>query len=66
MKFGIHSLLFSKTFTERDLSLLDKAKAMDFDAVAAASMGQISRLVYWLKCTPLHRRLSYAFAVRMV
>jgi hypothetical protein len=58
MKFGIHSLLFIETFTERDLSLVDKAKAMDFDAVAAASMGQISRLVYWLKYTPLHQRLS--------
>ena len=33
MKFGIHSLLFSETFTERDLPLLDKAKAMGFDAV---------------------------------
>jgi sugar phosphate isomerase/epimerase len=33
MKFGIHSLLFSETFTERDLPLLDKAKAMGFDAM---------------------------------
>jgi D-psicose/D-tagatose/L-ribulose 3-epimerase len=33
MKLGIHSLLFSETFTERDLPLLDKAKAMGFDAV---------------------------------
>ena len=33
MKFGIHSLLFSETFLERDLPLLDKAKAMGFDAV---------------------------------
>jgi D-psicose/D-tagatose/L-ribulose 3-epimerase len=33
MKFGIHSLLFSETFTERDLPLLDKAKAMGFDAI---------------------------------
>jgi D-psicose/D-tagatose/L-ribulose 3-epimerase len=33
MKFGIHSLLFSETFTERDLPLLDKAKALGFDAV---------------------------------
>src|SRR3979411_541132 len=33
MKFGIHSLLFSETFTERDLPLLDKAKDMGFDAV---------------------------------
>jgi D-psicose/D-tagatose/L-ribulose 3-epimerase len=32
-KFGIHSLLFSETFTERDLPLLDKAKAMGFDAM---------------------------------
>ncbi len=30
MKFGIHSLLFSETFVERDLPLLDKAKAMGF------------------------------------
>ena len=33
MKFGIHSLLFSETFVERDLPLLDKAKAMGFDAL---------------------------------
>ena len=33
MKFGIHSLLFSETFLERDLPLLDKAKAMGFDAI---------------------------------
>jgi D-psicose/D-tagatose/L-ribulose 3-epimerase len=33
MKFGIHSLLFSETFTERDLPLLEKAKEMGFDAV---------------------------------
>ena len=33
MKFGIHSLLFSETFTEHDLPLLDKAKAMGFDAI---------------------------------
>ena len=33
MKFGIHSLLFSETFTERDLPLLQKAKEMGFDAV---------------------------------
>jgi D-psicose/D-tagatose/L-ribulose 3-epimerase len=33
MKFGIHSLLLSETFIERDLPLLDKAKAMGFDAM---------------------------------
>jgi D-psicose/D-tagatose/L-ribulose 3-epimerase len=33
MKFGIHSLLFSETFTERDLPLLEKAKEMGFEAV---------------------------------
>jgi len=33
MKFGIHSLLFSETFLERDLPLLDKVKAMGFDAL---------------------------------
>lgn len=33
MKFGIHSLLFSETFAERDLPLLDKARAMGFDAL---------------------------------
>jgi D-psicose/D-tagatose/L-ribulose 3-epimerase len=33
MKFGIHSLLFSETFTEKDLPLLDKAKAMGFEAM---------------------------------
>jgi D-psicose/D-tagatose/L-ribulose 3-epimerase len=33
MKFGIHSLLFSETFTDRELPLLDKAKEMGFDAM---------------------------------
>src|SRR6202162_1248720 len=33
MKLDIHSLLFSETFTERDLPLLDKAKELGFDAV---------------------------------
>ena len=33
MKFGIHSLLFSETFGERDLPLFDKARAMGFDAL---------------------------------
>ena len=33
MKFGIHSLLFSETFVERDLPLLDKAKALGFDVL---------------------------------
>jgi D-psicose/D-tagatose/L-ribulose 3-epimerase len=33
MKFGIHSLLFKETFLEADLPLLDKIKAMEFDAV---------------------------------
>ena len=33
MKFGIHSLLFSETFVERDLPLLDKVKSMGFDAL---------------------------------
>jgi D-psicose/D-tagatose/L-ribulose 3-epimerase len=33
LKFGIHSLLFSETFTDRELPLLDKAKEMGFDAV---------------------------------
>jgi len=33
MKFGIHSLLFNETFTEKDLRVLDKCKAMGFDAV---------------------------------
>jgi hypothetical protein len=33
MKFGIHSLLFSETFTDRELPLLDKAREMGFDAV---------------------------------
>src|SRR5260221_11382825 len=33
MKFGIHSLLFSETFNELDLPLLEKAKEMGFDAV---------------------------------
>lgn len=33
MTFGIHSLLFSATFIEKDLPLLDKVKAMGFDAL---------------------------------
>lgn len=33
MTFGIHSLLFSATFVEKDLPLLDKVKAMGFDAL---------------------------------
>jgi D-psicose/D-tagatose/L-ribulose 3-epimerase len=33
MQIGIHSLLFRETFVEKDLPLLDKCKAMGFDAV---------------------------------
>jgi len=33
MLFGIHSLLFNETFTEKDLPLLDKCKELGFDAV---------------------------------
>lgn len=33
MIFGIHSLLFRETFVESDLPLLDKCKALGFDAV---------------------------------
>jgi D-psicose/D-tagatose/L-ribulose 3-epimerase len=33
MYFGIHSLLFRETFVEKDLPLLDKCKALGFDAV---------------------------------
>ena len=33
MTFGIHSLLFSATFNEKDLPLLDKAKSLGFDAL---------------------------------
>ena len=33
MKFGIHSMLFNETFTEKDLPVLDKARKMGFDAV---------------------------------
>ncbi len=33
MKFGIHSLLFTETFLEKDLPRLDTFKAMGFDAV---------------------------------
>ncbi len=33
MKFGIHSLLFSETFLEKDLPRLEKFKKMGFDAV---------------------------------
>jgi D-psicose/D-tagatose/L-ribulose 3-epimerase len=33
MQFGIHSLLFTETFIEKNLPLLEKCKAMGFDAV---------------------------------
>ena len=33
MKFGIHSLLFTETFLEKDLPLLEKCKQLGFDAV---------------------------------
>jgi D-psicose/D-tagatose/L-ribulose 3-epimerase len=33
MQFGIHSLLFTETFLDKDLPLLDKCKGMGFDAV---------------------------------
>lgn len=33
MKFGIHSLLFTETFVDKDLKLLDRCKEMGFDAV---------------------------------
>jgi D-psicose/D-tagatose/L-ribulose 3-epimerase len=33
MQFGIHSLLFTETFLEKDLPLLDRFKVMGFDAV---------------------------------
>ena len=33
MKFGVHSLLFTETFLEKDLPLLDRCRAMGFDAV---------------------------------
>ncbi len=33
MKFGIHTLLFSETFLEKDLPRLEKLKMMGFDAV---------------------------------
>ena len=33
MKFGIHSLLFTETFTEKQLPLLEKCKNLGFDAV---------------------------------
>ena len=33
MKFGIHSLLFTETFVEKDLPLLEKCKRLGFDAV---------------------------------
>ena len=33
MQFGIHSLLFTETFLDKDLPLLDKCKAMGFDVV---------------------------------
>lgn len=33
MKFGIHSMLFSETFVEKDLPVLDKCRKMGFDVV---------------------------------
>ncbi|MEQ8791810.1 MAG: sugar phosphate isomerase/epimerase [Pirellulaceae bacterium] len=33
MKFGIHSLLFTETFLDKDLPLLQRCKEMGFDAV---------------------------------
>ncbi len=33
MIFGIHSLLFTETFVEKDLKILDKCKGLGFDAV---------------------------------
>lgn len=33
MKFGIHSLLFTETFLEKDLPLLERCREMGFDAV---------------------------------
>jgi D-psicose/D-tagatose/L-ribulose 3-epimerase len=33
VQFGIHTLLFTETFLEKDLPLLDKCKRMGFDAV---------------------------------
>ena len=33
MQFGIHSLLFTETFVDKDLPLLEKFKTMGFDAV---------------------------------
>lgn len=33
MLFGIHSLLFNETFTEKELPLLDRCRRMGFDAV---------------------------------
>jgi len=33
MEFGIHSLLFTETFLEKDLPLLEKCKKLGFDAV---------------------------------
>jgi D-psicose/D-tagatose/L-ribulose 3-epimerase len=33
MKFGIHSLLFTETFVDKDLKLLDRCQQMGYDAV---------------------------------
>ncbi len=33
MKFGIHSLLFTETFIDKDLALLEKCQRLGFDAV---------------------------------
>jgi hypothetical protein len=33
MKFGIHSLLFSETFLEKDLPRLEQFRNMGFEAV---------------------------------
>jgi hypothetical protein len=33
MKFGVHSILFTPSFLEKDLYLLEKCKAMGFDTL---------------------------------
>ncbi|MBN1834278.1 MAG: sugar phosphate isomerase/epimerase [Spirochaetales bacterium] len=33
MKFGVHSILFSESFVEKDLALLEKAKKLGFDTL---------------------------------
>ncbi len=42
MKFGVHTVLFSETFLEKDLPLLEKFKKMGFDTVEMPPFDQVN------------------------